>query len=117
MELNPDEPVYLGAHVWSIFLSSDEKGSKINDLIEKLNTSIRLNNSIAGNYYYLGTIYKYINDIKSAEINFKEAISKNPEYIEAKRELRLIQHRKISNQNKPSSKKIEKRFWSSLFKK
>ena len=117
LELNPDEPVYLGAHAWSIFLSSDEKDNKINDLIEKLNTSIRLNNSIAENYYYLGTIYKYINDIKSAEINFKEAISKNPEYIEAKRELRLIQHRKISTQNKPSSKKIEKRFWSSLFKK
>ena len=73
---------------------------------------------IAENYYYLASVYKLADNLGNAEKYFKMAIEKDQNYIEAKRELRLIQSRKVKGTaKKSSSKKIEKKFWSGLFKK
>ena len=73
-----------------------------------------MNDKIPENYYYLGSVYKYTNELRKAEKYFEKAIELDPDFIEAKREVRLINTRKT---NIKSDKKIEKNFWSSLFKK
>ncbi len=55
-------------------------------------------------------------DLRKAEINFSKAVEHDPDYIEAKRELRIIKNRKTERKN-AKNLKTEKRFWSSLFKK
>ncbi|MGH7891419.1 MAG: tetratricopeptide repeat protein, partial [Thermodesulfobacteriota bacterium] len=62
----------------------------------------------------LGSVYKHTNELRKAEKYFEKAIELDPDFIEAKREVRLINTRKTNIKN---DKKIEKNFWSSLFKK
>ncbi len=117
LKINPGEPAYIGAYAWARYLASDDKNGVVEDLIEDLRRAIDTNSSIAENYYYLGSIYKSRDEIQKAEQNYEKALQTNPNYIEAKRELRLINTRKRENLKVRKDSKIEKRFWSSLFKK
>ncbi len=112
--MNPDEAAYLGALAWTRFLAVEDKSPVLEEVKNSLETALKMNDKIAENYYYLGSVYKYTNDLRKAEKYFEKAIELDPDYIEAKREVRLINTRKM---NVKSDKKIEKNFWSSLFKK
>ncbi|MEZ4547847.1 MAG: DnaJ domain-containing protein [Thermodesulfobacteriota bacterium] len=111
--MNPEEAAYVGAHGWTRYLAAENKSSVLAESIKTLEQAIKMNGKIAENQYYLGSIYKNQNDLKNAEKCFQKAIEIEPDYIEAKRELRLINTRKMNARN---DKKPEKRFWSSLFK-
>jgi len=111
--MNPEEAAYVGAHGWTRYLAAENKSSVLAESIKTLEQAIKMNGKIAENQYYLGSIYKNQNDLKNAEKCFQKAIEIEPDYIEAKRELRLINTRKINARN---DKKPAKRFWSSLFK-
>jgi curved DNA-binding protein CbpA len=117
LKINPGESAYIGAYAWARYLASEDKNGIVHDLIEDLRRAIDTNSSIAENYYYLGSIYKNRDEIQKAEQNYEKALQTNPHYIEAKRELRLINTRKRENLRVRKDSKIEKRFWSSLFKK
>lgn len=114
VNMNPDEAAYLGALAWTRFLAAEDKSPVLEEVKNSLETALKMNDKIAENYYYLGSVYKYTNDLRKAEKYFEKAIELDPDYIEAKREVRLINTRKT---NIKSDKKIEKNFWSSLFKK
>ncbi|MAT99025.1 MAG: hypothetical protein CL608_17915 [Anaerolineaceae bacterium] len=111
--MNPEEAAYVGAHGWTRYLAAENKSSVLAESIKTLEQAIKMNGKIAENQYYLGSIYKNQNDLKNAEKCFQKAIEIEPDYIEAKRELRLINTRKMNARN---DKKPEKSFWSSLFK-
>lgn len=114
VNMNPDEAAYLGALAWARFLAAENKSPVLEEVKNSLDTALRMNDKIPENYYYLGSVYKYTNDLRKAEKYFEKAIELDPDYIEAKREVRLINTRKTNIKN---DKKIEKNFWSSLFKK
>lgn len=113
VSMNPEEAAYVGAHGWTRYLAAENKSNVLGESIKELEKAIRMNGKIPENHYYLGSIYKHQNDLKNAEKCFQKAIEIEPDYIEAKRELRLINTRKSSARNE---KKPEKKFWSSLFK-
>jgi len=118
IELNPDESAYVGINAWAKYLSAPDKEVVFEDVKKELKNAIEMDKNIAENYYYLGSIYKFSENLASAEKFFATAIEKDPYYVEAKRELRLLKSRKGKNvSSKGSSKKIEKKFWSGLFKK
>ncbi len=114
VNMNPDEAAYLGALAWARFLAAENKSPVLEEVRNSLDIALRMNDKIPENYYYLGSVYKYTNDLRKAEKHFEKAIELDPDYIEAKREVRLIKTRKTNIKN---DKKIEKNFWSSLFKK
>lgn len=114
VQMNPDEAAYLGAHGWTRFLAAEDKSSILDEVKNSLETAIKMNDKIPENYYYLGCVYKHTNDLRNAAKYFEKAIELDPDYIEAKREVRLLNTRRTSVMN---DKKIEKNFWSSLFKK
>ena len=115
VSLNPAEAAYLGALAWARFLGAQDKEPIIAGVKKEFEKAINMNPNAAESYFYLGNVYKHIDDIKKAETNFLKAVEINPDFIEAKRELRLLQQRKSESGIK--DKKREKKFWSSLFKK
>jgi len=118
IELNPDESAYVGINAWAKYLGAPDKEVVFEDVKKELKNAIEMDKNISENYYYLGSIYKFSENLVSAEKFFTMAIEKDPYYIDAKRELRLLKSRKGENvSSKGSSKKIEKKFWSGLFKK
>ena len=114
LNMNPEEAAYIGTHAWTMFLAADDKSKVLDEVRKSLEKAIAINEKIPENYYYLGSIYKYNEDLKKAENYYNKALELDPDYIEAKREIRLINTRKIQNVNQ---RKVDKRFWSSLFKK
>jgi tetratricopeptide (TPR) repeat protein len=114
VQMNPDEAAYLGAHGWTRFLAAEDKMSVLQEVRSCLENAIKMNDKIPENYYYMGCVYKHTNDLRNAAKYFEKAIEIDPDYIEAKREVRLINTRRTNITN---DKKIEKNFWSSLFKK
>lgn len=114
VQMNPDEAAYQGAHGWARFLAAEDKMSVLPEVRSCLENAIKMNDKIPENYYYMGCVYKHTNDLRNAAKYFEKAIEIDPDYIEAKREVRLINTRRTNITN---DKKIEKNFWSSLFKK
>jgi tetratricopeptide (TPR) repeat protein len=114
VDLNPDEAAYIGALAWATFLAAEDKNRVLNEVKKRLEEAIALNPNVAENYYYLGCVYKHFADTRKAEANFLKAVKCDPDFIEAKRELRLLEQRRVE---KNIDKKREKKFWSSLFKK
>jgi len=118
IELNPDESAYVGIYAWAKYLAAPDKELINKEVNKELKRAIDMDENIAENYYYLGSIYKFSDNLGNAEKYFTIAVRKDPYYIDAKRELRLLQSRKGKRaRTKVSGKKIEKKFWSGLFKK
>jgi len=118
IELNPDESAYVGIHAWAKYLAAPDKEMINKEVNKELKRAIDMNENVAENYYYLGSVYKFSDNLGNAEKYFNIAIQKDRNYIDAKRELRLLQSRKGKGaRTKESGKKIEKKFWSGLFKK
>lgn len=114
VNMNPGEAAYLGAHAWTRFLAAEDKSAVLEEVKRSLEAALKMNEKIPENYFYLGSVYKFTNDPKKAERYYEKALELAPDYIEAKREIRLINTRKTESKN---DKKIEKKFWSSIFKK
>ncbi len=118
IEINPEEPAYVGALIWARFLASDNRDAVASDAIKELERVKSLNPNIAENLYYLGSLYKFMGDLEKAEENFSKVVKLDPYHLQAKRELRLIRNRK--NEKKVKKRKRDKfgiGFFSSFFKK
>ena len=115
-KINPEKAFYNTIISWTKFLNDKENEENIKECIGIIEDSIYKEPKNPDNYYYLGSIHKYMEDLRKAEINFSKAVEHDPDYIEAKRELRIIKNRKTERKN-AKNLKTEKRFWSSLFKK
>ena len=116
IEINPESFLYKGIINWARFLNNKDDKESVDKCVIELEKLISQDPGIAENYFYLGSIFKHNDDFRKAEINFSKAVEHDPDFTDAKRELRVIQNR---NTEKREAKKLrpEKRFWSSLFKK
>ncbi|HSG31880.1 MAG TPA: DnaJ domain-containing protein [Thermodesulfobacteriota bacterium] len=116
IQINPDNILYKGIIYWGRFLNNKDDSVNTDECVKELEKLISLDPNVAENYFYLGNIYKHIDEFKKAENNFSKAVENDPDYTEAKRELRVLQNR-LSEKKEARKSKTEKRFWSSLFKK
>jgi len=116
IEINPESFLYKGIISWARFLNNKDDKDGVDKCVIELEKLISQDPGIAENYFYLGSIFKHNDDFRKAETNFSKAVEHDPDFTDAKRELRVIQNRKTE---KREAKKLkpEKRFWSSLFKK
>ncbi len=116
LKINPQSHLYKGILNWTKFLKNKDDQLSVDECIKELEKIVSEDPGIAENYYYLGSIFKHLQDNNKAEINFAKAVEYAPDYTEAKRELRVLQNRK-TEARESRKMKTEKRFWSSLFKK
>lgn len=117
IDLSPNEATYIGALAWAIFVGTMDKDRVVHDVIKQLQKAITLNPKLAHNYYYLGCVYKYDESESQAEASFMKALKCDPEYTEAKRELRLIQFRRSEKKEDKGKNKKDRGFWPNLFNK
>lgn len=112
--LNPEEAVYLGALAWVAFLAAEDKDKVFADVKKRLESAIALNPEVAEIYYYLGCVYRQTNLKSDAEANFTKALEYDSDFLEAKRELWLLEKRKPERDDE-AAEKNRKGFWSNLF--
>jgi curved DNA-binding protein CbpA len=117
VSLSPDEATYIGTLAWATFAGTMDKDRVLHDVKKQLERAISLNPKLPQTYYYLGCVHKYAESEKQAEENFLKALEYDPEYLEAKRELRLIQMRRSEKGDNKGKNKKDKGFWPSLFNK
>jgi curved DNA-binding protein CbpA len=117
INLSPNEATYIGALAWAVYVGTMDKDRVVHDVKKQLQKAIALNPKLPQNYYYLGCVYKYEESESQAEASFVKALNCDPEYTEAKRELRLIQLRRSEKKVDKGKDKKEKGFWPNLFNK
>ena len=115
-EINPDNNSYSTLISWANFLKNRDDRLTITESVTAIEKAISRDPTNPENYYYLGSIYKHTNELNKAEINFSKAVEHDPDFVEAKRELRVIKNRKAEMKDSKNLK-TEKRFWSGIFKK
>ncbi|MGQ0793137.1 MAG: DnaJ domain-containing protein [Deltaproteobacteria bacterium] len=112
VRLKPDEQAYAGALAWTVFLLASDKKTAAAEALKNLEASIAANPKIARNYYYLGCVYKRLENRYRSKANFTKALEYEPDFIEAKRELRAIEQGEAQYGGKKKTG-----FWSRLFSK
>lgn len=117
IDLSPNEATYIGALAWAMFVGAMDKDRVVHDVTKQLQKAVALNPNLPQNYYYIGCVYKYAENESQAEASFLKALKYDPEYIEVKRELRLIQLRRSGKKEDKGKDKKDKGFWPNLFNK
>lgn len=100
VKLSPEEGEYLAYYGWITFLNAeDKKGQDAVKAVKYLKKAALLNPSIEFPHLFLGYIYKIQNLKDVAILHFKKALDVNPENIEVKKEIKLL------NEMKPKEEK------------
>ncbi len=100
VKLSPEEGEYLAYYGWLTFLNAEDKrGQDAVTAVKYLKKAVVLNPSIEFPHLFLGSIYKIQNLKDVAILHFKKALEINPENIEIKKEIKLL------NEMKPKEEK------------
>jgi len=92
---NPGEPQYRAYLAWARF--DDPQARKENLVRETLRTIeevLRERPKFVRGFYWVGLMWKFLNEADKAERAFREAVTLDTSFIDAGRELRLIEMRK-----------------------
>ena len=88
----PDDGTYLGFWAWITYINPANNKDAIRDSIKRaLTEAVELNKREATLHYYLGKVLLDAGQKGSAIQHLKRAVEINPNYIEASRELRMIE--------------------------
>ncbi len=88
----PDDGTYLGFWAWITYINPANNKDAIRDSIKRaLIEAVELNKREATLHYYLGKVLLDAGQKGSAIQHLKRAVEINPNYIEASRELRMIE--------------------------
>jgi hypothetical protein len=101
---NPSEPQYRAYLAWSRFDDPrTRKESLVRETLKVMEAVVQDRPRFARGHYWVGLLWKFLNDPVRAERAFREAVAVDNSFIDASRELRLIEMRK----SKPSMVKHE----------
>jgi curved DNA-binding protein CbpA len=92
---NPSEPQYQAYLAWSRF--DDPRARKeaiVRETLKTLEGVLKERPKFARGFYWVGQLWKFLNESGKAEEAFREAVQIDSSFIEASRELRLIEMRK-----------------------
>jgi tetratricopeptide (TPR) repeat protein len=106
---NPSEPQYQAYLAWARFEDPrSRKEAIVRDTLKTIVDVVKERPQFARGYYWVGQLWKFLNEASKAEAAFREAVRIDETFIEASRELRLIDMRKAKGPAKPENKG---RFW------
>jgi molecular chaperone DnaJ len=100
---NAEEPQYRAYLAWARF--EDPRARKeviVRETLKTLEGVLKDRPRFARGFYWVGQLWKFLNEVPRAEQAFHEAVQIDPSFIEASRELRLIEMRKSKPGSKPS---------------
>ena len=92
---NPGEPQYRAYLAWARF--DDPHARKevlVRETLKTLEEVLRDRPKFVRGFYWVGLLWKFLNETDKAERAFREAATLDTSFIEASRELRLIEMRK-----------------------
>ena len=109
---NSDEPQYHAYQAWARFDDPRARKETISrETLKILEGVLKERPRFARGFYWVGLLWKFLNETGKAEPAFREAVRIDDSLIEASRELRLIEMRKGKG-GKPSGKPESKgSFW------
>jgi tetratricopeptide (TPR) repeat protein len=95
MKANPQEPEYRAWWAWARFENPQaSKADLASDTLRIIEDVIKAKAKFALGHYWVGQVWKFLNDPAHAEKAFREAASLQKPFLEAERELRLIEMRR-----------------------
>jgi len=112
---NPDEPQYQAHLAWARF--EDPRARKevmVRETLKILEGVLKERPKFVRGYYWVGQLWKFLNESPKAEQAFREAVRIDESFIEASRELRLIEMRKSKSPAGKHGSKAEAgkgKFW------
>ena len=103
---NPSEPQYRAYLAWARF--DDPRAPKevlVRETLKTLEEVLRERPKFTRGFYWVGFLWKFLNEPGKAEQAFRDAVALDASFIEASRELRLIEMRKNKSAgSKPAAK-------------
>jgi curved DNA-binding protein CbpA len=109
---NPGEPQYQAYQAWARF--EDPRSRKeviVRETLKILEGVLRERPRFGRGHYWVGQLWKFLNESSKAEQAFREAVRVDESLIEASRELRLIEMRKNKAPPKPAKPESKGKFW------
>ena len=91
---NPDESEHHAMYGWALWMNAADKDTALAPVKQVFTRALALNDRCVPAYYYLGHIYNYQQDFPRALAQFQRALSLRPDYIDAEREIRLLEMRR-----------------------
>jgi tetratricopeptide (TPR) repeat protein len=92
---NPGEPQYRAFLAWARFEDPNaRKDVLVRDTLKTMEEVVRERPKFARGFYWVGLLWKFLNEGDKAGRAFREAVNLDASFIEAGRELRLIEMRK-----------------------
>ena len=92
---NPSEPQFRAYLAWARFDNpKSRKESVVREVQRIIADVVSVQPKFARGHYWLGLIWKFLNEPDRAERCFREAVEHDKEFIEATRELRLCEMRR-----------------------
>jgi hypothetical protein len=114
---NPEEPQYRAYLAWARFDDPHaRKETVVRETLKLLEGVLKERPKFARGYYWVGLLWKFLNEIPRAEQAFREAVQIDAAFIEAGRELRLIEMRKNKAQTKPKEPEPPRGLMGKLWK-
>jgi tetratricopeptide (TPR) repeat protein len=99
---NPSEPQYRAYLAWARF--DDPRAHKevlVRETLRTLEEVLRERPKFTRGFYWVGLLWKFLNEGGKAEQALRAAVTLDASFIEASRELRLIEMRKNKSSAKP----------------
>jgi tetratricopeptide (TPR) repeat protein len=94
IELNPEEGEHHAMHAWSVWCNAAEKEPLFVEVKKGLQKAIELQPKCVSAFFFLGQVYKHMNDMDRALHSFRKTMDLHPGHVDAEREIRLIEMRK-----------------------
>jgi tetratricopeptide (TPR) repeat protein len=101
-QANPSEPQYRAYLAWARF--DDPRARKealVRETLKTLEAVVSERPKFVRGFYWIGLLWKFLNEPGKAEKAFREVVTLDASFIEASRELRLIDMRKTKPAAKP----------------
>lgn len=109
---NPEEPQYRAYLAWARFDDPRTRKEAIaRETLKVLEGVVKERPKFARGFYWVGLLWKFLNEIPRAEQAFREAVQIDSTFIEASRELRLIEMRKNKPTEPPRSGGLAGKLW------
>jgi tetratricopeptide (TPR) repeat protein len=94
-QANPNEPQYRAYLAWARFENPKSRKESVVREVQKIITdAVAAQPRFARGHFWLGQIWKFLNQPVRAERCFREAVNQDQDFIEASRELRLLEMRR-----------------------
>jgi len=103
---NPGEPQYRAYLAWARFDDPQaRKEGVVRETLKTIEEVLRERPKFVRGFYWVGLLWKFLNEADKAERAFREAVTLDTSFIDAGRELRLIEMRRTKHSpGKPGAK-------------